>query len=113
MTYQMETGSSARKRYVRILLDGPQSKEDYQFAKELIDGEYATGRYEQSKSRDSYGEVTKMLHFTKTMKGRLILDDFQVSLYKESWKGKLGKFGVWLTGFLSALLCVWFESWLR
>lgn len=63
-----------KEQYLRILNSGPAGPEDYGLAAELIENGYATGKYQISKGRETYGQVKELLLWAVTTEGRLFAD---------------------------------------
>lgn len=99
-----------KKDYIRILTNGPQSELDYEFARELIDSNYAKGKYQVSKLHSSYDKVTNLIWIGVNTNGRLFLDELNSQIRKESWGHKLKLGLVWILGVASTLVIEWIKS---
>lgn len=101
----MKTGKSEyRREYLRILTSGLAGKEDYEFARELIDAGYATGNYQVSKMRDDAGQVTVMVGFKVNTAGRLFADQLEDSISRSTWSHRAKLAAIWLFGVATTLV---------
>lgn len=89
---------SWKKEYLRILLNGPSGKKDYQLARELIDAGYADGKCRISHRREDHGTVLDIVWQGMNTNGRLFADKLKTMIHRQSWWFRIKTFGIWLFG---------------
>ena len=92
--------SSWKSEYLRILFLPKIEENDFELAKELIDGGYADGSYLSDKSR-SDRPVRAVNWKGINSNGRIFADELQSKIKKESLTYKVTQFCIWLVGMLA------------
>ncbi|WP_146114582.1 hypothetical protein [Pseudomonas sp. MYb185] len=92
-----------KNEYLRILLNGPASPDDYPLAAELLDEQMARGSY--LPNYRSPLEINNLRWQGITTKGRLFADELQDKIRRSTWWYRallaLGSFGWWLAGYFT------------
>ncbi|MCK6414728.1 MAG: hypothetical protein L6Q63_04095 [Giesbergeria sp.] len=88
-----------KSTYLRLLNGAAPAQADYWAARELIDNGYAHGHYQVSKSHLAYGQITALVGFAPTMKGRLYADELAEQQRKRTLRYRLGQAAFGLLSF--------------
>lgn len=80
---------SWKAEYVRILLNGPESPDDYPIAAELIERKLAEGTYLPDHRNRSSGRIANLLWRGVNMDGRLYAEELQGQIQRASWLRRL------------------------
>jgi len=91
-----------RQEYLRILDSPTLNKEDYGFARELVDGGYARGQY--LKSSRGYDEIASFVWLGASTSGRTFGCQLREQLRQETFWFRIKQSGVWLSGVATGAL---------
>lgn len=80
---------SWKAEYVRILLNGPESPDDYPIAAELIERKLAEGTYLPDHRSRSSGRIANLVWRGINMNGRLYAEELQNQIKRASWLGRI------------------------
>lgn len=90
-----------RKEYLRILLNGPASTNDYALASELLDEQLAKGKYLRNQAQP--GDIANLVWHGITTKGRLFADELEDEIRRSTWWHRTlvagAGTGLWLLGY--------------
>ncbi|MCY1380729.1 hypothetical protein D9M68_715040 [compost metagenome] len=90
-----------RKEYLRILLNGPASTDDYPLASELLDEQLAKGTY--LPNRAAPNGIANLMWGGISTKGRLFADELEDQIRRSTWWHRTlvatGGIGLWLLGY--------------
>ena len=100
---------SWRREYIRLLSEGPKpgpegdAEPELDLMRELIEGDYATG----SVIKGAEGSVMAVAWEGPNVKGRMLVDQLEAELKKESWSHKLKMWAVTVGSLIVGVFTAW------